>query len=162
MADVPAGVLDDMAATSNSRGDQGSSMLYIEGLEPGSGAFGAALAAAERASVNAPRRVSQSLSQVNFGNSPCFPAKSAAAFHSRSVWRWCHAAQASTLYVGMFVKGPGDQLRANRQSYVHADLPNQHIAPNTNISHGESKKMLSRVTVLEVTVLEHWQPKFCP
>ena len=56
----------DLATPSYSRAAQGSSPLYLEGLEPGSGAFGAALAAAERASVTPARRVGRSFSQVSF------------------------------------------------------------------------------------------------
>lgn len=54
-----------MPTPSYSSAAQASSTFYLEGLEPGSGAFGAALAAAERASVTPARRNGRSFSQVS-------------------------------------------------------------------------------------------------
>ena len=54
-----------MPTPSYSSAAQASSTFYLEGLEPGSGAFGAALAAAERASITPARRNGRSFSQVS-------------------------------------------------------------------------------------------------
>lgn len=51
-------------------GAEGSLMHGIGRLEPGSGAFGAALAAAERAAVTPSRRFGRSLSHVSFSPTP--------------------------------------------------------------------------------------------
>ena len=63
-----AGMHSDFLMTpASSRRAQGPSMHDMDRLEPGSGGFGAALAAAERASVTPARRVGRSLSHVSSG-----------------------------------------------------------------------------------------------